>query len=161
MTKNSRAVAAIAATLLSAAMLAPVGVLLADAAAKDLMKARHDHYHKLGDAFKKVRDEGRSGSPDMQAIRQAAQTINDASVNQSRWFPAGTGREAGKTRALPEIWLKPTEFAAAQKVFSDAAPKLLAAAAANDVAGVRSQFGEVGKACKSCHDNFRAPEERH
>ena len=60
--------------------------------------------------------------------------INDASVDQGQWFPAGTGPEAGKTRALPEIWKRPDDFVAAQKVFSDAAPKLLAAANSGDVA---------------------------
>jgi cytochrome c556 len=160
MSKNSGALAAVVATILAAA-LAPVGALFADAPMQELLKARHDHYHKLGEAFKKIRDESRGSSPDMAAVRQAAQTINDASVDQARWFPAGAGPEAGKTRALPEIWSKPMEFAAAQKMFSDAAPKLLAAASANDAAGVKAQFGDVGKACKNCHDNFRAREEHH
>ena len=52
----------------------------------------------------------------------------EASVDQQQWFPKGTGPEAGKTRALPEIWSKPDDFTAAQKMFSDRAPKLLAAA---------------------------------
>jgi len=158
MTKHSRTLAALAAVALGAT--APLnGALLADASTKDLMKARHDHYHKLGDAFKKVRDEARASRPDMTAVKRAAQFINDASVDQQKWFPAGTGPEAGKTRALPEIWSKPKEFEAAQKVFSDAAPKLLAAANANDVSALKTQFGEVGKACKNCHDTFRSPEE--
>jgi cytochrome c556 len=44
-------------------------------------------------------------------------------------------------------------------VFSDAAPKLLAAANANDVSAVKSTYGELGKACKNCHNIFRAPED--
>jgi cytochrome c556 len=116
---------------------APIGVLIAAASARDLQKARHDHYHELGDAFKTVRDETRAGSPDMAKIKTAAQVINEASIDQGRWFPAGTGPEAGKTRALPEIWQRPEDFKAAQKVFSDAAPKLLAAANASDLKAVR------------------------
>ena len=158
MTKNSRTLAALVAFAIGAAA-APAGALLAEGSTKDLMKARHDHYHKLGDAFKKVRDEARAAQPDMAGVQRAAQFINDASVNQGKWFPAGTGPDAGKTRALPEIWIKPKEFEAAQKVFSDSAPKLLAAANANDAREVKTQFGEVGKACKNCHDTFRSPEE--
>jgi cytochrome c556 len=138
---------------------APVGVLIAAQSARDQQKARHDHYHELGDAFKTVRDQARAGSPDLAKIKAAAQTINEASIDQGRWFPAGTGPEAGKTRALPEIWARPGDFKAAQKVFSDAAPKLLAAANAGDLSAVKSTYGELGKACKNCHDTFRAPED--
>ena len=138
---------------------APVGVLIAAQSAQDLQKARHDHYHELGDAFKTVRDQARGSSPDMAKIKAAAQVINEASIDQGRWFPAGTGPEAGKTRALAEIWKRPDDFKAAQKVFSDAAPKLLAAANANDVNAVKSTYGELGKACKNCHDTFRSPED--
>ena len=40
---------------------APVGILIAAASSQDLQKARHDHYHELGDAFKTVRDQTRAG----------------------------------------------------------------------------------------------------
>ena len=134
-------------------------ILIAAASSQDLQKARHDHYHELGDAFKTVRDQTRAGSPNLVKIKAAAQVINEASIDQGRWFPAGTGPEAGKTRALPVIWQKPEDFKAAQKVFSDAAPKLLAAANAGDLDAVKSTYGDLGKACKNCHDTFRRPEE--
>jgi cytochrome c556 len=138
---------------------APVGVLIAAASARDVQKARHDHYHELGDAFKTVRDQARGSSPDMAKIKAAAQVINEASIDQGRWFPAGTGPEAGKTRALPVIWQRAEDFKAAQQVFSDAAPKLLAAANAGDFAAVKSSYGALGKACKNCHDTFRSRED--
>lgn len=140
-------------------LAAPVGVLIAASSATDQQKARHHHYHELGDAFKTIRDQARAGQPDLAAIKTAAKVVNDASIDQGRWFPAGTGPEAGKTRALPEIWARPKDFEAAQKVFSDAAPKLLAAANAGDLDAVKTSFGEVGKACKNCHDTFRSPED--
>jgi cytochrome c556 len=144
---------------LTLGVAAPVGVLIAAASAQALQKARHHHYHELGDAFKTVRDQTRSGSPNMVKIKAAAEVINEASVDQGRWFPHGTGPEAGKTRALPIIWEKPQDFQAAQKVFTDAAPKLLAAANAGDIGAVKTSFGEVGKACKNCHETFRGPED--
>jgi cytochrome c556 len=147
--------------VLGTVLVAPLAALSADESPQALMKARHDHYHELGDAFKTVRDQSRAGSPDMAAIKSAAQVIHEGSIDQGKWFPAGTGPEAGKTRALPEIWKRPEDFKAAQKVFSDAAPKLLAAANSGDVGAVKAQFGVVGKACKNCHDTFRSPEEHH
>ena len=125
----------------------------------EAQKARHEHYEELGDAFKAVRDGSKAATPDFAAIEKAAAVVNHASVNQQQWFPKGTGPEAGKTRALPEIWSKPDDFTAAQKMFSDRAPKLLAAAKTKDVAAITAAFRDVGGACKNCHDTFRAPED--
>ena len=144
-----------------AAVMIPAVVMTAEPTAKDVQHARHEHYEELGDAFKVVRDQSRASKPDMAAIKVAAKKVNDASVNQEQWFPAGTGPEAGKTRALPEIWAKPAEFKAAMKKFSEAAPKLQTAANAGDVAQVKTAFGDVGKACKNCHDQFRSKDDDH
>ena len=124
----------------------------------ETQKARHEHYEKLGKAFKAVRDQTSTDAPDFAVLLQNAEIVNEASVNQQQWFPKGTGPEAGKTRALPEIWSKPADFEAAQKMFSDRAPKLLAAAKAKDVDAVKAAFKDLGGSCKNCHDAFRAPE---
>jgi cytochrome c556 len=125
----------------------------------ELQKARHEHYEELGDAFKAVRDQSKASPPDFAALQKSAETVYQASLNQQQWFAKGTGPEAGKTRALPEIWSKPDEFAAAQKMLADRAPKLLAASKTQDVAAITAAFREVGGACKNCHDTFRSPDE--
>ena len=124
----------------------------------EMQKARHEHYEELGDAFKAVRDQSKASTPDFAVLLKNAEIVNQASIDQQQWFPKGTGPEAGKTRALPEIWSKPDDFTAAQKMLSDRAPKLLAAAKAKDLDAVTSAFKELGGACKNCHDTFRAPE---
>lgn len=139
-----------------AAMLTPAVAVMAESSVKELQHARHEHYEELGDAFKVVRDQTRSSNPDLAAIKAAARKVNDASVNQEKWFPAGSGPEAGKTQALADIWAKPAEFKAAMKLFSEAAPKLNAAANAGDVAAIKTAFSDVGKSCKNCHEQFRA-----
>jgi cytochrome c556 len=131
----------------------------APATPAEVQKARHDHYHELGEQFKTVRDLTRSSKPDFAALEKAAEHVVKASINQGQWFPKGSGPEAGETRALPEIWTKPADFVAAQKMFSDRAPALLAAAKAKDIDAVRSAFRDVGASCKNCHDPFRAPED--
>jgi len=142
-------------------LIVPVIVAVAAYAAtpQEAQKARHEHYEQLGDAFKAVRDNVRGDTPDWAALQKAAQTIADASVDQQKWFAKGTGPESGKTRALPEIWSKPDDFTAAQKMLSDRAPKLLAAVKSKDAPGVQAAFKDVGGACKNCHDTFRAPEQ--
>jgi cytochrome c556 len=145
---------AIAAAIVVAAPLVAQGEQAA------IYKIRHDAYHHLGEAFKTLRDQLRSDSPDVAALKSAAQTVHEASVNQFNWFPAGSGPAPGvKTRAKAEIWSQPQDFAAAQKLFAAEAEKLGKAAAASDVAAVKNQFGAVGKACKNCHDTFRTPED--
>ncbi len=124
-----------------------------------MQKIRHEHYEALGEAFKSVRDLSKASTPDFVALEKAADAVNKASIDQQQWFPKGSGPEAGKTRAMPEIWSKPDDFTAAQKMFSDRSPKLLAAAKAKDLAAVTAAFREVGGACKNCHDTFRAPED--
>ena len=142
------------------AVFVPALVALAVQAAtpQEAQKVRHEHYEQLGDAFKAVRDNSRGDSPDWAVLEKAANVVAEASVNQQQWFPAGTGPEAGKTRALPEVWTKPADFTAAQKMFEERAPKLLAAVKSKDAAAVQAAFKEVGGACKNCHDTFRAPE---
>jgi cytochrome c556 len=74
-------------------------------------------------------------------------------------FPPGSGPDRAKTAAKPEIWRRWAEFqAAAQKVREESA-KLVRVAQAHDTAGVKTQFGELGKACSSCHDSFRVRDE--
>ena len=143
------AVAAAAAAVISVAAYAATPV--------EIQKQRHEHYEQLGDAFKTVRDNSK-GTPDYAALDKALGVIQKATENQQQWFPKGTGPEAGKTRALPEIWSKPDDFTAAQKLFTDKVGPLAAAVKARDVDAIGKAFREVGGSCKNCHDSFRAPE---
>jgi cytochrome c556 len=103
----------------------------------ETQKARHEHYEKLGESFKAVRDQSNAGSPDFAALQKAAEAVQHASVNQQQWFPKGTGPEAGKTRALPEIWTDAATFTAATKLFEERTPPLVAAAKAKDIDAVK------------------------
>jgi cytochrome c556 len=138
-------------------MGAAVSLVAWAATPAEVQKARHEHYEKLGEEFKAVRDNAKEGG-DFAIVEKAALNIEKATRDQMQWFPAGSGPEAGKTRAMPEIWSKPSEFAAAAKMFADRAPALTAAARSKDVDATKKAFREVGGACKNCHDNFRAPE---
>ena len=146
---------------LSATFALPLTALSAhdeEGATKE-QKARHDHFHELGEASKAIRDQAKAPTMDFAVVKKNAKIVSDASIGQEKWFAKGTGPEAGKTNALPVIWSKPEDFKAAQKMFADAAPKLLAAANSSDAAAIKTAFGDVGKACKNCHETFRKPEE--
>lgn len=87
----------------------------------------------------------------------AANLDTMANVEAGAMWPEGTDNEsyAGKTRALPELWTTWPEVGRKAEALSEAA------AALSEVAGdgldaLRSKIGAVGKACKGCHDDFRA-----
>ena len=127
--------------------------------AKTLMHDRHEGMEDIGDAFKVVGRETKAGNPDVAAIREAAAVIADGAAKSIDWFPPGTGPDVGKTRAKAEIWQKPADFAAKDKAFQEAAVAFKAAADSGDVSAIKAQAGELGKACKACHDPYRAPED--
>jgi cytochrome c556 len=123
------------------------------------VKDRQAHMKSLGAAAKALGEQVRSGAPDKTLVKVQADKIEAAAKALATWFPPGSGPEAGvKTRALPVIWTKADDFAAAARRLGDEAAKLDAAADAGDMAAVVAQTPKVGAACKSCHDKFRGPE---
>ena len=126
-----------------------------------LMHERHERMEDIGDATKALSREMKADAPNLEAVRTHAATIARLAPQVSRWFPAGTGPDVGKTRAKPEIWQKPEDFAARTRAFQAAAQKFDAAAKGSDVAAIKAGFGELGKTCKACHDPYRAPESDH
>jgi cytochrome c556 len=61
-----------------------------------------------------------------------------------------------KSAALPAVWEKNAEFVQAAERLQNETAKLAQVARARDEAGVKAQFGAVGKACGGCHEGFRA-----
>ena len=139
------------------ATTAPLGAPVSGDEAKELMHERHEGMEEIGDAMKALSGAMKSDSPDLEKVRKEAATMARLAPEVSGWFPPGTGPEAGKTHAKPEIWQKPDDFAAKTRGFQNAAQKLNAAAQGNDVAAMKSAFGDVGKSCKACHDPYRRP----
>ena len=66
-------------------------------------------------------------------------------------FPEGS--EGGD--ALPEIWEEPEDFAERLTTFRDAASAFREAANSGDMAQIGPAVGEVGQACRGCHNRFR------
>src|SRR5262245_41706755 len=75
---------------------------------------------------------------------------------QMPWDGFNESTKDVKSAALPAIWGEPKKFQEAADRLQAEAVKLAAAARAKDEAGVKAQFGAVGKSCGGCHENFRA-----
>lgn len=65
------------------------------------------------------------------------------------------GSDVGESEALPAIWEKPDEFAAAINKLVEATAVLEEAAASGEQEAIGAAFREVGMSCRGCHDNFR------
>ena len=74
---------------------------------------------------------------------------------QMPWDGFNESTKGEKSAARPEIWSEPKKFQEAADRLQGEAVKLAAAARAKDEAGVKAQWGAVGKACGACHDSFR------
>lgn len=85
-----------------------------------------------------------------------AQAIASGAALLPALFPEGTGPDAVKTEALAAIWTDGAGFAAAAEALQAEATKLVELATAGDLDGAKAQLGNVGKACGSCHESFRA-----
>jgi cytochrome c556 len=73
------------------------------------------------------------------------------------WVAFGEGTDKGMpTRAKPEIWKEQAKFKDLQGKMQGEAEKLEAAAKSGNLDSVKAAVGELGKACKACHDDFRA-----
>lgn len=123
-----------------------------------LMKQRHEGMEAIGDATKKAHNALGASSPDLAVIRDAAAKINGIAPKVQSLFPAGSGPDVGKTRAKPEIWQKPEDFALKAHDFATAASQFDVAAKSGDMAQIKMTFEALGKTCKACHDLYRAPE---
>jgi len=109
--------------------------------------------------MKGINDQLRGAAPSIPAIQEGSRVIVTFAPQLLRWFPRGTGPEAGvRTRALPEIWSDGQNFHRAGATLLVAARALDSAARSGDIAAIRAAVPQVARACSNCHDTFRAPE---
>lgn len=65
------------------------------------------------------------------------------------------GADKGESESRAEIWIMPDKFKAAAEKLNAESTKLAQAAQGGDLKVIKTQFGEVQKTCKGCHENFR------
>jgi cytochrome c556 len=144
----------------SVAMLAAASVTakVGGPQAAQVMHQRHEGMETIGKAFKALHREFDSSSPFAPTIRSSAVQLSGLAKQSSHWFPAGTGPEAGKTGAKPEIWQpqNKADFAAKLGAFQRAALVFNAAAASGDLNAAKARYADLGGTCKACHDKYRS-----
>ena len=114
---------------------------------------------------------GRAIGP-MGAMAQGKAPFNAAVVQKNsalmdslmglHWNSFGPGTDKGApTKADAKIWTDTAKFKQAAETAQKAVANLASVSKGGDEAKFKSAFGEVGKACKACHDDFRTKEFRN
>lgn len=124
------------------------------------IKSRQDKLRDMGSALKQIDDELKKRSPDWEShIQPNVLILQDRSPFLLKWFPKGSGPEAGvKTYALPAIWQKGDDFAKHGRAMMAEAAKLSQVAAKKDNGELKAQVIALGKTCKACHEDYRSPD---
>jgi cytochrome c556 len=126
------------------------------AAAVALMHERHDGMAAIGDTNKQLRRELAGSTPDLGVVRAAAAKIAGLAAKSGGWFAPGTGPDAGKTGAKPEIWQNGKDFAAKLTAFQRSSQALNAAARSGNLEAIHASYADLGGTCKACHDSYRS-----
>ena len=127
-------------------------------AGDDPVHERHELMEGVGDAAKPI-GQMLKGERDFDAgvVMASFGTFDEASAKFGGLFPPGS--ETGEdTEAAPAIWEDRAGFDEALAAWADAVD---AAIAANPqtLEETKPVAGEVFKACKGCHDNYRIKDE--
>ncbi|MBL8325916.1 MAG: cytochrome c [Rubrivivax sp.] len=122
---------------------------------EDAVKYRQSGMFVMADHFGRIGAMVNGRAPyDAAAAVKNAETVAVLATLPFAGFVEGTAStEKGKSSAA--VWSKRADFDAGAKKMQDEVAKLVAAAKTNNLDTLKAAFGEVGKACKGCHDNFR------
>lgn len=117
---------------------------------------RHERFEEIGEAFKGINDQLKSGTPDLAAIKAGTAKIAGLAPQVKDWFPTGSGpQDDVRSDAKAEIWTRRTEFDQAAARLVDAANALSATVETGDTAAIAANAKTLGAACKACHDKFK------
>jgi cytochrome c556 len=108
------------------------------------------HFGRIGAVVKGERPYNKE-----EVIKNAAIAAQMSSLHWEAFVP---GTDKGNTRAKPEIWSNPAKFKSAAEKMEQEMEKLASVTNGGDLNAIKAQFGETGKACKACHDDFRKKE---
>lgn len=151
--------------LLASTTIGVLTFMLASPAFADLKPEDQIEFRQAGYSFMawnmgKIKD-NLQGEFNQEQVANAANVIAAiANSGMGALFGPGTDQAAGghKTNVKPEMF-KPENGEEVMRVareFVDAADNLAEVAAEGDKDAVQTAFGALGKACKGCHEKFRA-----
>lgn len=145
----------IASISLIALVAVPFSAQAQFAKAEDAVKYRQSALSVMGTHMGRVGAVVKGERPyDKAAVERDVAVIE--TMSRLPWSAFPTGTDLSNSKARPEIWKEQDKFRAGAEKMQQEVSKLSAAAKSGDLGAIRSAFGNVGQACKSCHDDYRA-----
>ena len=147
---------AIAATICGASLVA----MAADGPYDGAIKARQGMFQNYSFNIGILGAMAKEKIPyDAEVASEAAANLEAvANLGQSQMWPAGSDNATdgnARTRALPAIWENFPDVAEKGQALSQSAAAM-AAVAGDGLGALQGAMGDVGAACKACHDEYRA-----
>ena len=148
------------------------GLLFASAASaqlkpEEMIQFRQAGYKTMSWNMGKIKaqTDGAADKFDKTLTLNAAKAIQGvANSGMGALYGPGTDKAIGdvKTRVKPDFFdpANKDELTKVATNFNKEANKLADVAAGGDQKAIQAQFGELGKACKACHDKFRVEEKK-
>lgn len=137
------------------------GANAADLKPEEQIETRQAGYSFMSWNMKKIKAnlEGNYNQPTVQAAATAIAGI--ANSGMGALYGPGTDKDIGdvKTRVKPELFTEREKVGEVAVNFIEAANNLAEVAALGDPDDVKAAFGDLGKSCKACHDQFRKDKE--
>ena len=121
---------------------------------EDAIKYRKSVLTVMGAHFGRVAPVVKGERP-FSAPEVAANVAIIEQMSKLPWVAFIPGTDKGETGALPEVWSNEAKFKSASENLQKAVVVLSDAAKAGNLDQIKAAFGETGKACKACHDDFR------
>lgn len=140
------------------------GLALAQLKPEDMIKFRQSGYAFMAWNMGKIKAQvvEETAPYDKDQVLAAARLIA-ATANSGMGALYAPGTDQGKgwkeTRLKPEFFDELENVGKIARNFTEQANKLEKVAASGDKAAIKQQFGQVGKACKACHDEYRSKED--
>ena len=122
---------------------------------EDAIKYRKSVMFLIGQHFGRMGAMVKENTPyEKEVFTQNAMVVE--TLSQLPWEAVMVpGTDKGDTTLKSSAFKEPDKFKEGAQTFEANAAKLLDLAETGDFNAVKAQFGDVGKSCKSCHEQFR------
>ena len=130
--------------------------------AEDQIRWRQSVMQTLGWSMGRIKT-NIEGTFNKDQVIQAANTIQAlANSGSGALFQSGTDTGKGwhDTTVKPELFTNSAKLKEVGSAYNKEANEMAKVAATGDAAAVKAQFGNLGKSCKGCHDEFRKEDKK-
>jgi cytochrome c556 len=152
MRKVLRTTMTLAAAVLAAATALPAAAQFAKP--EDAIKYRKAAFTVMGAHFGRVAAMANGRIP-FDAKAAVDNTEIATSMSKLPFVAFVPGTDKGDTRAKPELWTDTDKIKRLTDKMQEEMVKLNVAAKTGNIDTIKAAAGEVGKACKACHDDYR------